>query len=381
MRLPALIHGPFVTRLLTVFVFVWCLPLGLAAQANVAVNTTDDLDDGTCDETHCSLREAITASNSAANGGIITFNISGSGPHTIQPSSALPAVEDGVRIDGATQPGFAGAPIVELDGSLAGDAHGLDVVGSNNLIRALVINRFAWNGISINTDCTDNLIEGNYIGTDFSGTLARGNSVGVLIGQAQRNTVGGTAPGSGNLISGNQEGVTIVDVTATDNVVVGNYIGTDMTGSSAIPNDVGVLLLAPNNRLGGQVAEARNVISGNRFNGVDLGQPNATGNVIEGNYIGTDATGTAALGNGEAGVAMVQGASENTIGGTESGAGNVLSGNVLGVLIGDITVSGGIRPFPIPKPGSCFGGRTPSSAGWRLVPGTSSPGTGSPVSI
>lgn len=393
---------PFVTRLLTVLVLVWCLPLDLAAQTTVAVNTTDDLDDGTCDATHCSLREAITASNNAADGGIITFNIPGSGPHTIQPSSALPPLEDGVLIDGATQPGFAGAPVIELDGSLAGEAHGLDVVGSNNLIRALVINRFAWNGISINTDCTDNVIEGSYIGTDVSGMLARGNSVGVLIGQAQRNTVGGAPPGSGNVISGNQEGVTIVDVTATDNVVIGNYIGTDVTGTSAIPNGIGVLLLAPNNRLGGPTVGARNVISGNQFNGVDLGPPNATGNVIEGNYIGvdatgtavlgndigvfvndvanntiggteegagnlvsgnvggglaiagefardntvvgnligTDATGTAALGNVEAGVALLQGASENTIGGSEPGAGNVLSGNVFGVLIADSTGSG-----------------------------------------
>ena len=331
MRLPPSIHETSVARLLAVLVLVWCIPLDLAAQTTVAVNTTDDLDDGTCDVAHCSLREAITASIHAAGGASITFDIPGSGPHTIQPASALPPLEDGISIDGTTQPGFIDAPVIELDGSLAGDAHGLDVVGSNNLIRALVINRFAWNGISINTDCTDNVIEGNYIGTDISGTLARGNSVGVLIGQAQRNTVGGTAPGAGNLISGNLEGVTIVDATATDNVVIGNYIGTDVTGTSAIPNDVGVLLLAPNNRLGGQAVEARNVISGNRFNGVDLGPPNATGNVIEGNYIGVDATGTVALGN-DIGV-FVNDVANNTIGGTAAAARNVISGSREGVTI------------------------------------------------
>ena len=192
MRLPPLIHGPFVIRLLTVLVLFWSLPLDVAAQTTVTVNTTNDVDDGACDATHCSLREAITALSHAGDGGIVTFDIPGSGPHTIQPSMALPPVEDGVSIDGATQPGFAGAPVIELDGSLAGEAHGLDVVGSNNLIRALVINRFAWNGISINTDCTDNVIEGNYIGTDVSGTLAQGNSVGVLIGQA----VGGVVFGA-----------------------------------------------------------------------------------------------------------------------------------------------------------------------------------------
>ena len=150
------------TSLLSALVLVFCLPLNVAAQATVTVNTTNDLDDGSCDESHCSLREAIAASNEAAAGGIIAFNIAGSGPHTIQPSSALPPIEDALQIDGATQPGFAGAPVIELDGSLAGDAHGLDIVGSNNLIRSLAINRFAWNGISINTDCTENVIEGTY---------------------------------------------------------------------------------------------------------------------------------------------------------------------------------------------------------------------------
>jgi len=109
-----------------------CLPPGLSAQTTFTVTTTDDLDDGTCDGAHCSLREAINASNNAVDGGIVAFQIPGAVPHTIQPLSALPSLWGGVVIDGTTQPGFAGAPVIEVDGSLAGQSHGFDVAGSNN---------------------------------------------------------------------------------------------------------------------------------------------------------------------------------------------------------------------------------------------------------
>ncbi|NND30419.1 MAG: CSLREA domain-containing protein [Myxococcales bacterium] len=328
MKLPPLIHGPFATRLLTVFVLVWCLPLDLAAQTSVAVNTTNDLDDGTCDATHCSLREAITASNNAVDGGIIAFNIPGSGPHTLQPSMALPPVEDGVSIDGTTQPGFAGAPVIELDGSLVGEAHGLDVVGSNNLIRALVINRFAGNGISISTDCTDNVIEGNYIGVDATGTAALGNGeAGVAMFQgASDTTIGGSDAGAGNVLSGNVFGVLIADGSVSGTQILGNLIGTNAGGDQAIPNSqTGILLWGTDTVIGGVEAGARNVISGNGFAGIDLG-PGSTGTIIQGNYIGIDAAGTAALGN-DLGI-FVNFSPNNVIGGTESGAGNVVSGNV-----------------------------------------------------
>ncbi|NNK09003.1 MAG: CSLREA domain-containing protein [Myxococcales bacterium] len=328
MKLPPLIHGPFATRLLTVFVLVWCLPLNLAAQTSVAVNTTNDLDDGTCDATHCSLREAITASNNAVDGGIIAFNIPGSGPHTLQPSMALPPVEDGVSIDGTTQPGFAGAPVIELDGSLVGEAHGLDVVGSNNLIRALVINRFAGNGISISTDCTDNVIEGNYIGVDATGTAALGNGeAGVAMFQgASDTTIGGSDAGAGNVLSGNVFGVLIADGSVSGTQILGNLIGTNAGGDQAIPNSqTGILLWGTDTVIGGVEAGARNVISGNGFAGIDLG-PGSTGTIIQGNYIGIDAAGTAALGN-DLGI-FVNFSPNNVIGGTESGAGNVVSGNV-----------------------------------------------------
>ncbi|MBT8398185.1 MAG: CSLREA domain-containing protein [Gemmatimonadetes bacterium] len=324
------------------FVFLGLILLpGVSAQTTFTVNATDDLDDGTCDAGHCSLREAITASNLDPVGGIIHFSIPGAGPHTIQPLAALPALEDDVIIDGTSEPDFAGTPVIELDGSLAGGAHGLDIVGSQNLVRGLVINRFAWNGISINTDCTFNAIEGNYIGTDVTGTLDFGNGdAGVLIGQASDNTVGGATAAARNLISGNREGVTIVDVSATGNLVVGNYIGTDVTGILAIPNDTGVLLLAPDNTIGGTAAGSGNLISGNTGHGINLGPPNATGNLIAGNYIGVDATGTMPLGN-DIGV-WVDNVADNIIGGTSAGARNLISGNREGITFWDQGATGNL---------------------------------------
>jgi CSLREA domain-containing protein len=302
---------------------------GLSAQTTFTVNVVDDADDGSCAVGHCSLREAITAANHAEDGGIIHFNIPGAGPHTIQPLSALPALEDDVIIDGTSEPDFTGTPVIELDGSLAGDAHGFDIVGSENLVRGLVINRFAWNGIQINTDCTLNVIEGNFIGTDLTGTLDLGNGNGVGIGGAQSNTVGGTSASARNLISGNTEGITIVGATANANVVMGNYIGTDVTGTLSIPNSEGVLLLAPDNTIGGTAVGAGNLISGNASHGVSVGLPDASGNVILGNHIGVDATGTIALGN-DIGV-WVDNAADNVIGGTAAGARNVISGNREGI--------------------------------------------------
>lgn len=103
------------------------LSQGLSAQITLTVNALDDVDDGSCDAVHCSLREAISAANSA-DGGIIHFSIPGAGPHTIQPLTALPSLEGDVIIDGTSEPDFAGTPIIQLDGSLAGDAHGFSTL-------------------------------------------------------------------------------------------------------------------------------------------------------------------------------------------------------------------------------------------------------------
>ena len=187
-------------------------------------------------------------------------------------------------------------------------------------------------GVLIDASSPGNLVEGNKIGTDITGTVALANTTGVLIASAN-NTIGGTSSGAGNLISGNaSDGV---DLSASQNIVLGNYIGTDVAGTVAIANGedgVNIYGGATGNTIGGTEPGAANVISGNVSNGISLSGAGTSSNVIAGNLIGTDATGTAAISNGN-GIGLT-GGTQNTIGGTTAGSGNVISGNT-GVGIGD----------------------------------------------
>jgi uncharacterized repeat protein (TIGR03803 family) len=173
-----------------------------------------------------------------------------------------------------------------------------------------------------------NVLQGNFIGTDASGTLGRGPVYGVYLASSTNNLVGGSGVGEGNLISGNQLGVGAAGSDANNNVVAGNFIGTDFTGTNALGNGNGVSIEGTGNVIGGTNAGARNVISGNTGVGVVLNGASATRNVVRGNYIGTDATGTEALGNGYG--LYIDNASSNVIGGDISaGEGNVISGNLV----------------------------------------------------
>jgi hypothetical protein len=227
-------------------------------------------------------------------------------------------------------------------------------IGGTSPAARNVISGNVSSGITVSDDNTPAtgsvLIQGNYIGTDVTGTVAMGNGYGSVFGSgiiltANNTTVGGTVAGAGNLISGNAvNGVYIIGHTATSNVVEGNYIGTDVNGTSKLANGTGVLIQngATNNTIGGTAAGASNLISGNSGHGVDiigsattgLGDPQdipgsgTTGNFVEGNYIGTDVTGTAALANGGDGVDVTAGASGNTIGGTTAGNGNTIAFNI-----------------------------------------------------
>jgi len=188
------------------------------------------------------------------------------------------------------------------------------------------------NGVDMNgVASSENLIQGNFIGTDVNGTTALPNGKrGVEMERAPNNIVGGTTLSARNVISGNiQNGVLISRPTATGNVVQGNYIGTDVTGTVDLGNrfsGVSIDLGASNNTIGGTTAGARNLISGND-DGVVIAGSGTTGNQILGNFIGTDVNGTADLGNPSDGVIIENGASNNTIGGTASGAGNTIAFN------------------------------------------------------
>ena len=172
-----------------------------------------------------------------------------------------------------------------------------------------------------------NTISGNYIGTDASGTEAIGNAHdGVAIWDSQYNVIGGDTEGERNLISGNgNNGVSISGSGAMSNTISGNYIGTDVNGTTDLGNSgcgVSIHGDARYNVIGGSTAGERNVISGNSDNGVSISGSGAMSNTISGNYIGTDASGTEAIGNVYDGVGIWDGAQGNVI-----GEGNVIAYN------------------------------------------------------
>jgi CSLREA domain-containing protein len=324
--------------------------LSVPVQTFVVTSTADN--SGACDA-QCTLREAIVAANATADADAITFAIPTSDPGydpatgswRIRPATKLPAISKAVMLDATTQAGFSGRPVVELDGSLAPPpANGLELTGANVLVRGLVINRFAGtaSGNSVSCGCgivatatRRIVIEGNYIGTDVTGTLDRGNGSSGIFLNAEESTIGGTTVAARNVISGHDLGSGIavpsffiaflVDV----DLIAGNHLGTDWTGFTAIPNKYGVLMNSQRHTIGGNVVGARNLISGNTADGVRIFGPNPSSpsadlNLVLGNYIGTDALGQSALPNQGSGILLLD-ANKTTIG--APGAGNVISGN------------------------------------------------------
>jgi CSLREA domain-containing protein len=303
-----------------------CPPPLMAAV--FTVNSTLDSDDTTCSalsssnpSLECTLREAINAANASADADTIGFAIPGGGVRTIRPLSALPIVERDVLIDGYTQPGSTPNTLVngdnavlriELDGSLAGLSTTGLWLGAHNTVRGLIINRFGGTAVFLHGTwdsyvqavVAENVVEGNFIGTDVSGTLRRPNGAGVVMDSAE-NEVGGGTPSARNLISGNDGtgvGVSASSyVPAWDNAIAGNFIGTTATGTARLPNAGNGVFLSAGARMNPVTG---NVISGNFGDGIDVYNftPTAGNFLISGNKIGTDVTGTLNLGNGGSGV-------------------------------------------------------------------------------
>src|SRR5262249_8218818 len=204
-----------------------------------------------------------------------------------------------------TQPGFAGAPIVELNGASAGaNVSGLRITAGSSIVRGLVINRFSGNGIVLSGG-GGNTIAGNYIGTNAAGTAAQGNANdGIFINGSPNNTSGGTTTFERNVVSGNTvHGIQIEGAGATNNLVRGNYIGTDANGSTPVGNRNGVYIHNPPTTVGGTAAGTGNLISGNTQYGLVIASGGAN-SMVQGNYIGTNAAGTADLGNGFDGIRL-----------------------------------------------------------------------------
>jgi CSLREA domain-containing protein len=277
-----------------------------AHAVTLTVNNTADPGDGDCDPNGgCTLREAMHEANHTT-ADTIMFNIPGSGVKTISPTSRLPTITERLTIDGYSQPGAKANTLtigtnavlkIELNGSNAGVAsEALRVRASDCVIKGLAINLFGGNSISIGypgEDTEDNRVVGNFIGTDSSGTLDRGNGAGVALisdpGTAG-NTVGGSRPAGRNLISGNDmSGVLIVG--ARDNAIFGNLIGTSKNGTDALGNSGdGVYMFAGqggavDNIVGGTLPETANTIAFNGEDGVQVTNNTSIGNSILRNSI------------------------------------------------------------------------------------------------
>jgi len=205
------------------------------------------------------------------------------------------------------------------------------VVGGSVASARNVISGNAKNGVQLyKSTASGNSVSGNFIGTDATGRLRLGNGLcGVTVDGAADNLIGGFTAGSRNVISANAtDGVLVADTGATGNRVVGNYVGTDARGLYKLGNGTyGVEVSQPGNSVGAPFVRARNVISGNAKSGVVLYLATATGNTVQGNFIGTDATGRRDLGNGGRGVDITNGPADNLIGGASDAARNVISGN------------------------------------------------------
>ena len=375
--------------------------LGASQTANFAATRLGFVVTNTNNHGTGSLREAITNANATPGTDTITFNIPGPGVKTITVVITLPNITDRVVIDGTTQPGYAGTPLIEIDGSAIGgfgNNDGLVIKASGSTVKGLSIGNFRnGNGITL-SDCDSNLIQANYIGVAANGTTARQNQRGIQVTNSNNNVIGGTTAATRNVISGNQNsgieintgngnviqgnfigttaagtaalanfgGIGIFDSTPIENVIggttpgagnlisgnngvgitangtgtiiQGNLIGTDVNGTNKVPNSAGVSVFGLNILVGGVTAGSRNLISGNNGDGVSI---RGTGSKLQGNYIGTDITGTLELSNGN-GVSAGDGV---LIGGTTPEARNIISGNfshnvVLGFFSSAVAVQG-----------------------------------------
>jgi hypothetical protein len=330
-----------------------------------------------------SLRAAITAANSAAGADTITFSI-GLGAKIINLQSGLPSITEALTIDGSTQEGYAGKPVIALASALSTSASCITVTSGSTTIQNLLIGNWG-TAIELNGG-SGNVVRGCYIGVNFDGVQSAGNTTGVFIRNVSTNNlIGGTSKASRNIIAGNGTEVSIQNAGTTGNLIRGNYIGIGADGLTPVGTNVGAgisIINANGNTIGGGVAGAGNVIAatGNAIsvndsnsttiqqniigldatgkigltngNGIDLNGDNSTvggttslqrniigncnigitvggdSNVISGNFIGTDISGTQNKGNVFDGILIA--GNNNTVGGVAKGAGNVIAFNVTG---------------------------------------------------
>ena len=363
-RAPAIIPGKILVRFATILFAIAAMPAILQAATITVTSTGDTVSvDGAV-----TLREAISSINAAASvnadvlavgaygsGDSINFNIPGSGVHSIALTSALPLITRPLTINGYSQGSASANTLTSGDNAvvqifLDGTAAGAGAIGlvlsnhSGSAVRGLAIGNFSGSGIEISSGGGSHLISGNFIGVGADGSSAAGNGgSGIKIIAVPNNTIGGSTAAARNIISANGQGnvfggVEIDNAGASGNLIAGNYIGVDATGSVALGNSTafgfGVLIFnaANANTVGGLGAGAGNVISAN---GDGISVQAADNNIVQGNLIGLNAAGNAALGNNFNGVTITGTAMGNIVGGTSVSARNVISGNkVDGLALG-----------------------------------------------
>ena len=305
---------------------------GDGADANTADSICDD------GAGNCTLRAAIEESNQETGTQTIRFNITGASDftnggqngYTIQPNSALPFVTDTVIIDGYSQPGslansaiapnpFNGRLLIELDGINAGvNQSGIVIDGAADVrIQGLIVNNWTNAGVIIGGDNAK--VYGNYIGTDYSGSVAKpnmGNGVDGWLSIGNNALIGGLDASERNLISGNSGAAMGIGYDHNNWQLLGNYIGVAADGVTALPNAQPggsgnpSIDFVSGTVVGGTAPGSTNVISGNLGHGI---APHDSPNTqIIGNLIGTDYTGTVPLGNGVAGI-TISGNSSNSV--------------------------------------------------------------------
>lgn len=294
-----------------------------------------------------SLRQAILDANALIGPDFITFSLGTQKTILISATNPLPVIRDAVLIDGYTQPGTSPNTLaqgsnarlsVRLRGVNAGalGAQGLVVLANGVEIRGLIFANFG-EAISIQRG-TGNRVEGCFIGIDADGETALENGFGIYVRSTNTfgNIIGGTNRETRNVISGNREGIVIED--SPGNWIQGNIVGTDATGTFSVTNRAAIQIIGPGavgNFVGGTTPAARNIISGNGFGptppfgGLILDA--CIGTTVQGNYIGTDVSGSYSVSNYQDGIMLVTGAASNLIGGSVLGAGNLISGNLYGM--------------------------------------------------
>jgi titin len=298
-----------------------------SVPAVFTVTNTDDTGAG-------SFRQAIIDANATPGADTIQFALpdtlkSPGGWWTIQPLSALPMLTDSDTIDGWSQPGAGPglAPRVMVDGTNAGPAYGGIYLGSNCTVRGLAVGNFvvrppgtATAGVTL--QFTNNIVEGCYLGLDPTGMTAASNVFGVA-DYGVGDVIGGSGPGEGNVTSGNISANILSNGYGV--TIQGNFVGTNAAGTAAVNGTSDGLRVGfvPSDAYTSVIAD--NLISGNGGSGIQLSQVHHVR--ILGNLIGTDVTGMHALGNGGPGIFVAGGVTDAVIGGTDPSSRNVISGN------------------------------------------------------